>query len=70
MQNPALRWLVTTYPEPSAESVRQYRDTYACGAVEARKILKKKQDTKVLQYLNDNQEWVDVPTVAIIGEVT
>jgi hypothetical protein len=52
-----LRWLVTTYPEPSIATVKEYQNTYACGMVAARRILKK------LQYLNDNQEWVDVPTV-------
>lgn len=47
--------------------MKDYRDRTGCGTVEARGILKK-PNTKVLQYLNENQEWVDVPTVTILGE--
>lgn len=62
-----IRWLVTTYPEPSIAAVKDYRDRTGCGLQEARKALKT-PNTRVLQYLNENQEWVDVPTVTILGE--
>lgn len=58
---------MTTYPEPSIAAVKDYRGRTACGMVEARKALKK-PDTTVLQYLNENQEWVDIPTETILGE--